>query len=218
MKNWLINSIKFDFIPNPENLLVSKVSHYQFCRKKVFITPEIYLENLAVELENECKKLTNIDVKMLTYKVLIKCITNESIRTKILIPLFSKPDYTSKDIELVFNYNEQNVDINNHGTIFIQTYVIATHILFKLESNTEGYYELMKKEVTLRAFIKSNFGVNIEKISNFSKCKEFNIYNIFSKGTDSQKEQYKRHLGQIVENPSIFNEAIRDEAKSILGK
>ena len=51
MKNWVIQGLRYDINPSPQNYIKSRWSHFHFCKKEdPTITASLYLDNLASEV------------------------------------------------------------------------------------------------------------------------------------------------------------------------
>lgn len=112
-KSWVVQNFIYDLNPTPENFIRSKWLHYHFCKNgQTFITPAIYLDNLAKDIEHESLKFKSANKKSLIC-LLVKKILESNEKKNELIALFEKHEISNGDIQAVLN-QAGIADTKNH--------------------------------------------------------------------------------------------------------
>ncbi len=81
MKNWVIQSLLYDFHPTPYNYIKFKWYHFHFCEKDdPTITASLYLDNLTYEIKHQRAEQKAVNKKSLTLAVIKKLLENEKAK------------------------------------------------------------------------------------------------------------------------------------------
>lgn len=229
MKNWAIQSLRYDYNPSPQNYLKYRHSHFHFCKKDdPTITASLYLDNLLNEVKIETGKQTAVNKKLLTISVIKRSLENEFSRLE-METLFSKQTISNEDIRQFLEtiasftptdkkkvHDSRAVEEANDHLFPARTYVIATHIYLEINNN-EPHYETLIRDVTaLKEFIAAKFKASklpgrIADMKNFSYKKI-----VQSKSNEGAKGQLKPQLKQIANNPEIFGKEVSTFAERII--
>jgi hypothetical protein len=195
MSNWVIQSFIYDFNPTIYNYIKFKWYHFRFCQKDdSTISPALYLDNLANEVEIELSNQTSVNKKTLNLAVIKRILQNK------------------EQEELV-----QDKDKDVTGLYFrVRTYVIATHIYLEINHNELQYETLIRETAALKEFIVARFKAS--KISDrIADMKSLSYKKVLSaKNNEGPKGQLKPQLKQIAVNPAIFGADVSAFAADIL--
>ena len=222
-KNWVIQSIRYDLKPTPENYINFKWHHFKFCKKSdPLITAGLYLENLLAEINNEISKQKSVNKKTLTLAIFKKILDNPQKRDE-LTALFERSDlHVSeakkflREINMTVPTNAKNKEmILPVKTLSARTFIIATHLYLELHDNESHYETLVRDTAALKSFIastfrQSNLSSRIANMKNFSYKKILN-----GKNNENARGQLKPQFKDIIANPFIFGESVSEYARKI---
>jgi len=231
MKNWVIQGLRYDIHPSPQNYIKSRWSHFHFCKKEdPTITASLYLDNLAGEVNHEISKQKSVNKKSLTLSVIKKILENKNAKRE-LVEIFEKKQVANtedikKYLDRIANliqdslhreeFTTDNQEPGVAAELPVRTYVIATHIYLELNNNELHYETLIRDTTALKEFITAKFKAG--KLSaRIADMKNFSYKKILAgKNNDGAKGQLKPQLKQIVNNPFIFGKDISAFAEKIL--